>query len=285
MDAINPIVNLLLEFDSTTPTDTVDCDPTGIVATDNTIIIADNINHKLKAFDKCNGALIEEFEEIGGMKLKNPEQLVQHLDSLVLTSYGLDKIFHMDVNCRKIHHVISMPKFCDGICLDSSGSCIVSIATGKPRILFINEDGIQKTIQLTAKNLPLFQLPYYIHSHGDILYITDSGEHKLVAITTETEPKILFEYTGDSKKKTSEPSREDHKLNEPRGVLVDPQGRILVCDHGNNRIQVLNTRGEFLMMLLSEKDGLEKPWAISYRAGELFVTQRGGKVKVFKYHI
>lgn len=56
-------------------------------------------------------------------------------------------------------------------------------------------------------------------------------------------------------------------LAEPRGLAVDPGGRVYVCDTGNNRVVVLDTHQEYGTLTLEPVqvlEGLSRPYDVAY---------------------
>ena len=64
------------------------------------------------------------------------------------------------------------------------------------------------------------------------------------------------------------------ELNNPKGIVLDrARNEVYVCDHGNKRIQVLSTIGEYVRQF--GRDHLTEPLAICIsQQDELFVTDR-----------
>ncbi|MDA1189334.1 MAG: peptidyl-alpha-hydroxyglycine alpha-amidating lyase family protein [Chloroflexi bacterium] len=63
----------------------------------------------------------------------------------------------------------------------------------------------------------------------------------------------------------------------PHGLAIDPQGRLLVCDMENHRIQVLDQDGNFLAMW----NGFKQPCSLAIDAdGLVFVAELGHRVSV-----
>lgn len=48
------------------------------------------------------------------------------------------------------------------------------------------------------------------------------------------------------------------------GVCTDTLSQILVCDHKNESIHIINKDGQFLSHLLTKLQGLLKPWCMCY---------------------
>ncbi len=66
------------------------------------------------------------------------------------------------------------------------------------------------------------------------------------------------------------------QFQDPRGIAVDEAGNVYVADSGNNRIQVFDSSGKFLIQWGSEGDGpgqFKEPWGIALDAeGNVYVA-------------
>ena len=64
----------------------------------------------------------------------------------------------------------------------------------------------------------------------------------------------------------------DGQLDGPYSVVSLPTGNILVADYSNRRISEFSTEGRFACHILREKDGIYKPWHLSYQHPNLWVV-------------
>jgi hypothetical protein len=79
------------------------------------------------------------------------------------------------------------------------------------------------------------------------------------------------------------PSDERGEFYQPADVAVDETGRIFVADRNNNRVQVLDSRGQF-ESLLDEEFRFDGPHAIGYANGHVCVTDKGGtRCRVYQW--
>ena len=87
---------------------------------------------------------------------------------------------------------------------------------------------------------------------------------------------IIFQYGGDGEK--------EGFLNHPYGLAIDRHGHLLIADNWNNRVHLVNERGQLIQYLLSSDDGLQWPQALAIdKEGNLVVAEIQGNVKVYKY--
>lgn len=89
--------------------------------------------------------------------------------------------------------------------------------------------------------------------------VSDPGWNRLLMGETD---KGLFAYDGAG--------TAFGPLNEPRGLALGPDGRVYVCDTGNNRVLVLTADSEFDRINLTPVDavtGLKRPYDVAYSDG------------------
>ncbi|KAL5005905.1 hypothetical protein ScPMuIL_017063 [Solemya velum] len=71
---------------------------------------------------------------------------------------------------------------------------------------------------------------------------------------------------------------------DPRGIVCDERGNLLIADNSNGVVHVLDHCANFLQLLLTGTDAVPGLYAIGLgRAGCLWVGGRDGAVKVFRY--
>ena len=77
--------------------------------------------------------------------------------------------------------------------------------------------------------------------------------------------------------------RSDGDFNHPQAAIMSYNSTILVSDRDNDRISVFTTDGVFLYHLLTQSDGIYRPWALSYCKPYLWVVQN--KTKLYRYNL
>lgn len=164
------------------------------------------------------------------------------------------------------------------VCSHSSGDVLVGmweVGTDRGKIMRLNSIGeIKDTIEKDKNNDNLYKNPMFIteNNNGDIvvsdlnrcLVVTDrGGEHR-------------FSYTG-------------HPTGSgltPCGICTDIFSNILVCDKRTNTVQMIDKDGAFKYFLLTESDGIFKPWGLCYDiiSHLLWVgSDSNNVVKIFRY--
>jgi streptogramin lyase len=75
------------------------------------------------------------------------------------------------------------------------------------------------------------------------------------------------------------------QVSSPRGITMDPLGRVVVADSGNNRIDIFNPLGAGSGFVDSHSGDLSRPVDVAFGPGAyLYVTDSGsGTVKRFRY--
>ena len=79
-----------------------------------------------------------------------------------------------------------------------------------------------------------------------------------------------------------------HKLNDPRYLSLDVDGRVLVADRGNRRILLLDSQLRLERVLLTADDKLDsKPWTMYYsrQTGQLTVAHGTEPDRVNVYNV
>ena len=152
----------------------------------------------------------------------------------------------------------------------------IAIALSKPddgMLSIINERGkLLESIQSDNSGRKLFKKPYRIckSTNGDLV-ISDSSMKTITGIDARKKPK--FQYTGGPEAKNFLPI----------GVACDVMSRFIVCNWKGNSVHLLSSSGDFLRLLLSSKENVTYPFAVSVDVlGRLWVGNKE-KVTLIKY--
>ena len=208
----------------------------------------------------------------GGLVLSNKgELLMSDADNKCIRSISPDK------EVQTLFYTQFTPW---GLCFLQSGDIAVTFFNESRIIIYSKSGDISQ--ELDKK---LFKLPYRIAQskvNGD-LYIIDrkatnlSEPGKLIVL--DASYKLRFRYSGTFIFK--EPCLLD--------LCTDSIGHILVTDHVNHRVHILDKDGKFLHDLLTQKEGLYLPYTIDVdNQGNAWVGGSGhsandGKVYLVKY--
>ncbi|XP_035671518.1 tripartite motif-containing protein 3-like [Branchiostoma floridae] len=114
--------------------------------------------------------------------------------------------------------------------------------------------------------------------------INEQNGDILVSLWPENVIKV-FDLRGKLKLQFGCYGNADGQLDQPKGLCVDPEGRILVADSGNKRVALFDGSGVFLKNVATEGDGLKEPHALyASRDGKVVVTDIGThSVHVMEY--
>ena len=90
-----------------------------------------------------------------------------------------------------------------------------------------------------------FRYPCGISIKGDVLYVADSGNHRIQKLTSRGEFIHKFGQEGSGQ----------GEFDGPRAVIVDSINRVIVSDWGNDRIQIFTEDGGWLLTIDGEITG------------------------------
>ncbi|XP_062575530.1 uncharacterized protein LOC134237461 [Saccostrea cucullata] len=94
------------------------------------------------------------------------------------------------------------------------------------------------------------------NQNGDVIvsYMIDNVSELGYVVVTDRTGIHRFTYKG------SKPGSEF----KPRGICTDALSNVLVCDSTTRTVQMINKDGQFLSVLLTEQQGIEDPYSLSY---------------------
>ena len=121
-----------------------------------------------------------------------------------------------------------------------------------------------------------FISPNGISIKGDVLYVADSGNHRVQKLTSSGKFLYKFGQLGSGQ----------GQFNRPRTVIVDSKNKLFVSDRDNNRIQILNENGVWLLTIDGKGSGnhsFRSPWGLALDPqGNIHVAAYGSNtIKVF----
>jgi len=118
-----------------------------------------------------------------------------------------------------------------------------------------------------------FSSPEAVTVCGDTVYVCDSSNHRIQKLSTSGNFISKFGVYGTG----------EGQLNYPRGICIDPEGKIFVADYSNNRIQIFEPDGTFVSMIPPEEGNIKYPWGVAFDSdGNLHVACYGSNtIKVF----
>jgi len=142
---------------------------------------------------------------------------------------------------------------------------------GRQQVFKFSPDGQRLLLTLGERGVPgadraHFNLPTDVAVLPDGSFYVSDGYRNTRVVKFTAEGKYDFEWGG----KGAGPGQ----FNLPHGVAVDAQGRVIVCDRSNSRLQVFDPRGKFL----AEWKGplLGRPYGVTTGAdGRVFLIDGG----------
>ena len=102
--------------------------------------------------------------------------------------------------------------------------------------------------------------PYGLLVLSTILYVTDTHLHSLFSFNLHTKALVM---------RVRQVGNDRSELDKPKGLAIDQDAFIYVCDSRNNRVLVFKTDLEFLKALVW--DNIEEPVNIQFANGKMFL--------------
>ena len=213
--------------------------PRGVAVEENgNTLVADADNHRIQKFSP-QGEFLETREGIGkkALEFNLPSGVGIHpLSKKVYITESADN-HRVQVLDSSLTYITMFGSIGSGngqfnepkdISFDSTGNCYVADMCNH-RVQVFTEDG-QYLRQFGKKGEEEGQLKNCISLaiDSDIVYIVDIDNHRISVFTTEGSFITSFGTKGDG----------PGQFNSPRGVTVDKNGLVYICDLCNNRVQV-----------------------------------------------
>eukprot|EP00731_Ephydatia_muelleri_P008408 Em0004g746a len=142
--------------------------------------------------------------------------------------------YHTLCNAQQVIHCY-MPRCVTihdngGIYVGNYDDCIyVFDQTGQPK----------NTIGSRGSGDGQFSSPYGIFIKGDVLYVADTGNHRVQKLTSSGKFLHKFGQQGSGR----------GQFNGPDGVIIDSNNKLIVSDCNNHRIQIFNENGGWLLTI------------------------------------
>ena len=123
-----------------------------------------------------------------------------------------------------------------------------------------------------------FYHPSGVAISGDVMYVTEDNNHRVKKIRL-SDKSTIDKYGCNGKG--------DGQFSYPRGICIDPEGRLFIANNGNNHIQVLQPDGTFTYAITGDPQNKESmfksPWGIAFDPqGHLHIAANGSNsIKVY----
>ena len=239
-------VNIRIPDDSEVP---------GIVGcclmSDGQAVLCDGINYQIKLLDSS-------YKLIANLKLPAQPADISVLNDteVIITIPAKRQLLIVSVTSPlRIIRTIQLDKKC--VRVDVSGGEIYITCEeseqGEIRILDMSCNE-RRRISLSRKmGTCVIKTPRYIavSAFSGKIFITDHETETLTCLTSDGQ--LVYQF-------------KDEDVCYPRGILVDSADNVLLCDSRSHAIVVITPDGRKHGTLLSDKDGIEYPWSLAYRA-------------------
>ena len=158
-----------------------------------------------------------------------------------------------------------------GLSVDSDGNIIVA-DTGNKLIKIFSPDG-KFLMKIGGQGSP-FTYPIHCVQCDRYLIVSDRDEHCMK----------VYDRNGNFQYKFGKQGGGEGEFSYPCCLLVNKSGHLMVCDTGNNRIQLFKLNGKFVGKLVTNGSNLESPWSMAVlSSGRIVVSEWVNcRIKIFE---
>ena len=204
------------------------------VSKQGTIYVVDAAGEKscVKAFSSSGdliysvgkeGAGLGEFKNPRGVALSNKnELLVCDRDNYRIQVFSPNLEHVRCIDLKNLDQHLAKPSHPNDIAFDSSGNMLVTDYANNCVLYFTTEEQYLGSYQGCLAG------PESIHIDKDLIYVTESQNHRV----------SVFRTTGESVTTFGRIGKGDCELKFPMGIVTNSSGMVYVCELLNNRIQV-----------------------------------------------
>ncbi|MGB3728513.1 MAG: SMP-30/gluconolactonase/LRE family protein [Thermodesulfobacteriota bacterium] len=280
----SPKAEYLLEWGSSGPRDSEFDQPIGIAIDDEGFIhISDSENNVIKKFSEF-GELYDKWSNGGSEEtaLQTPMHIASDGENLYVTEYDTDRVqkFSADHKSETIFGTGSQPEGAldtpSGVAVDGEGNVYVSgfyngsVKKYSPEGEFLIQIGTAGKKDEGKLNHPT---DVAVGADGNI-YVADAYNDRVQVFTPLGE---FLRKWGDTPKLGNK--NIEGSFNVATGIGIDSEGRVYVADFYNNRIQVFDPEGKFLLSFGTQGRGegqFERPTDVAVdKAGNIYVVDWG----------
>eukprot|EP00731_Ephydatia_muelleri_P034039 Em0045g24a len=150
----------------------------------------------------------------------------------------------------------------------------IYVGSGDSCIYVFDQTG--HTIGSSGSGDVQFSYPHGVSIKGDVLYVADTGNHRIQKLTSSGKFLHKFGQYGSGQ----------GQFNRPLAVIIDSNNKLIVSDHYNHRIQIFNENGGWLLTIDGNGTGnhsFQYPWGLALDPqGNIHVAAHGSNtIKVF----
>ena len=208
------------------------------------LLLADNHNKKIKMFDK-------KYRCVSALSLSSLPWDIAVLDKhLAVVSIPDKKQLQFFETKHKLSskHSVFLEKNCWGVARANDLLVVTCWSRDIAEVLVLDKDGVIKRTIMTVDRTP-FSIPWYVSVSKDSIRVSDWGSNKITLITLTGE--FIGQYS-------------DNGLMGAMGAFSDPEGNVYVCARDTNSIHQVGSDGGKVQMILTERDGIEKPLCVCH---------------------
>ena len=217
------------------------------------LVLCDYQNSKLKLLDKS-------FKLQDSLDLPScPFDIsVVNDTTVIITLPDKKQLQYIEVAPRlKIGRVLQIDKKCYGVQVVDSDiyvTCHSGYRGGDGEVRILDNNGnLKKRLGVNQDKTFMFELPCYlaVSIKSNKIYVSDAGQDTVTCL--KLDGTVIFQY-------------KDPKLSTPRGLCVDDEDNVIVCGRDSHNIHVVTTAaGKKSSDILTNKDGIRKPYSVTYR--------------------
>jgi len=235
------------------------------------LFVVDYNNHRVQVFscddDDDDGSFVSKFGKEGDQpgQLKHPNGIaIDHdHDRILITDSDHDRVQSWPLSEQSflsciVHHGSRDLEFDNprGIAIDKHHHRIVIADSNNDQFMFLS------SIDLSF----LFKIGKRGSQPGEFYFPTgiaiDDDRHRIIVTDTYNgRVQVLSSIDGSFLLEFGSPGDQPGQLKLPYGVCIDNQGRIIVADHNNNRLQSFTHEGHHIS---SFDCGIEYPYGVAF---------------------
>jgi len=228
------------------------------------LLVVDSNNHRVQVFScEDGGSFVSKFGEHGQFHCPDGLAIDHDHDRILIVDTCNNRVQSWSLSEQSFLSCIGQYGSGDlefflprGIAIDKHHHRIIIGDYCNHRLVFLSSIDLSFLFSVGKQGrLPgEFTLPSGIAIDDDRhrIIVVDSKNHR-VQVLSSIDGSFLFKFGS----KGNQPRR----FNHPEGVCIDHQGRIIVCDTNNHRLQAFTPEGHHIS---SFDCGTEKPWDVAF---------------------
>ena len=226
------------------------------------LILCDTNNNKLKLLDE--NLQMKESIDVPGQPW---DIAVVNQHQVIVTFPGQQYLQFIQVTpSLALGHTVDLGMACRGVAVSRENIYISFYESGESKIGIYNLTGkVKRIIDPYNGNggKVLIELPWYIAVSNDEKIFVSGGSSTPTVYCLESSGNVLYTVSNPLFKDCS-------------GISVDENENLLVCDWRSHKVFLITKDGKEVREFLTEKDGLYRPYTISFRRSDGTLVVGGG---------